>query len=131
MSEKIFGNRNPERDAFLKQYKYCANANTLRKIWKAKEGQAKVLYLREESITDLSPLKNLFHLQKLDVSNTQVNDLSPLKDLVDLEMLDVSNTQVNNLTPIKNHFKNPKFIVECKNCPLTTPPKAILTLGIL
>ncbi len=82
----------------------------------------KLIICGQKDFSDLTPLKNLFELQQLDIFNTQVTDLTPLKDLKKLQHLEVAfgvsdllplkelkdlrhlsifNTQISNLTPLK------------------------------
>ncbi len=66
-----------------------------------------------KKVSDLSPLKDLFNLQELNISFTQVSDLSPLKGLQRLEVLDAHSTQVSDLSPLKGlqklHIFNAHF----------------------
>ena len=62
---------------------------------------ATVLDLRNSSVSDLEPLKELKQLTTLSLSNTQVSDLSPITELEQLTTLSLSNTQVSDLSPIK------------------------------
>ena len=52
------------------------------------------------NVSDLSPLKSLYNLNKLDLSGTEVSSLTDLEDLPVLEELDLSMTSVSNLTPL-------------------------------
>ena len=54
-----------------------------------------------EKLSDLSPLKGLRNLQRLNISDTQVSDLSPLKDLQNLQVLHIYSTPVSDLSPLK------------------------------
>ncbi|WP_442497522.1 leucine-rich repeat domain-containing protein [Methylobacter sp. sgz302048] len=67
-----------------------------------------VLDVSRTQVSDLSPLRDLQHLQVLDVSRTQVSDLSPLRDLQHLQVLDVSGTQVSDLSPLRD-FEPPRI----------------------
>ena len=53
-------------------------------------------------LKDISSLKELTHLQQLNISNTQVNDLSPLKELTHLQQLHLDLTQVSDLSPLQH-----------------------------
>lgn len=54
-------------------------------------------------IRDLSPLKNLLKLQKLNLSWNEINgDISALKDLVNLLELSLSSSNVEDLSPLLN-----------------------------
>ncbi|MBL7817985.1 MAG: hypothetical protein JNL70_23450 [Saprospiraceae bacterium] len=79
-----------EKAAFFEQYASAADEKVLEDIWQAKQSEATYLYLNaEESLKDLSPLKDLTALQQLGVYNTQVSDLTFLKELSALQRLDV------------------------------------------
>jgi Leucine-rich repeat (LRR) protein len=54
------------------------------------------------TITDLSPLKELTVLQNLGMSGHTISDLSPLTELTNLNTLHISSTSVSDLTPLAN-----------------------------
>ena len=57
--------------------------------------------LKDNKISDLSPLAGLIHLTQLNfVRNRNISDLSPLKDLKNLEYLNFSETLVSDLSPV-------------------------------
>ena len=57
--------------------------------------------LRDNEISDLSPLAGLIHLTQLNFSrNRNISDLSPLKDLKNLEYLTFFETLVSDLSPV-------------------------------
>ena len=57
--------------------------------------------LKDNKISDLSPLAGLIHLTQLNfVRNRNISDLSPLKDLKNLESLTFSETLVSDLSPV-------------------------------
>jgi hypothetical protein len=60
-----------------------------------------LLALDAKAMSDLTPIKELINLQKLDLSGTKVSDLTPIKELTDLQRLDLSRTSVSDLTPLK------------------------------
>ena len=55
-----------------------------------------------KKITDLKPVKMLFRLQKLDISNTGISDLSPLAGLGNLRILILKNTPVSTFESLSN-----------------------------
>ena len=59
-----------------------------------------VLLLANTSIQDLSYLRDMRFLRKLDLSSTKVKDLTPLAAL-SIEELNISNTEVVDLEPIR------------------------------
>jgi len=56
-------------------------------------------------IRSLSPLSGLNKLQSLDCSNTQVDDLEPIQSLTNLEILKVSGTKIKNLNSLEKLHK--------------------------
>ena len=63
------------------------------------------LYLKDNSISDISPLKNLTTLTELDLAYNSISDISPLKDLTALTELSLLFNSVSNLSPLKNLTK--------------------------
>jgi internalin A len=59
------------------------------------------LYLIDNQISDLSPLKELHNLTGLSLSGNQISDLSPLKELHNLTGLSLSGNQISDLSPLK------------------------------
>ena len=60
----------------------------------------KVLFLRDNKITDLVALTWLVNLQSLDLEANQIHDISPLSRLANLQTLFLDNNQVSDLTPL-------------------------------
>jgi hypothetical protein len=52
------------------------------------------------AITDLSPLKNLVDLKKINCSNTKISKIDDLSGLNRLEQIDLSKTAVNTIAPL-------------------------------
>lgn len=61
----------------------------------------KELLLAGNNIHNLTPLKMLFRLEILDISNTTVSNLEPLAGLSNLRFLNLSNTKVATLISLK------------------------------
>ena len=61
-------------------------------------------------VTDLSPLKDLTNLERLDLEDTQVSDLSPLEGLTNLKALVLDQTQVTDLSSLKG-LTNLKWVI--------------------
>jgi internalin A len=59
------------------------------------------LYLIDNQISDLSPLKELHNLTSLSLSGNQISDLSPLKELHNLTSLNLGGNQISDLSPLK------------------------------
>ncbi|PWJ40181.1 leucine-rich repeat domain-containing protein [Sediminitomix flava] len=54
----------------------------------------------ERTIKDLSPIRQLFMLKNLDISQTRVNNIAPVSVLSELEKLNCSETPLNDLTKL-------------------------------
>ncbi len=50
---------------------------------------------------DLTPLNELTHLKKLDLSHTDITDLFPIRSLTTIEVLNCSGTKIEDLSPLK------------------------------
>lgn len=62
--------------------------------------QLQTLYLKQDGITDISPLGSLVNLEQLDVSgNYEIADITAVKDMSKLQTLDFSINSVADLTP--------------------------------
>ena len=62
--------------------------------------QLLTLYLKQDGITDISPLGSLVNLEQLDVSgNYEIADITAVKDMSKLQTLDFSINSVADLTP--------------------------------
>jgi len=57
------------------------------------------------NIKDLSPLRNLENLVRLDFSNNIVSDLSPVSSLENLEVITFRDNNISDITPLK-HLDN-------------------------
>ncbi len=53
-----------------------------------------------EDISDLTPLSNLIHLEKIDISNTKITDLNILSKLIELKEINCSHLGITDLTPV-------------------------------
>lgn len=60
-----------------------------------------ILLLSGTSVRELTPLREMRYLRKLDIAGTAVADLSPLEDL-QIDELRISQTEVSDLHPIRN-----------------------------
>lgn len=58
----------------------------------------KSLHLTRQSISDVTALKDLTKLERLDLSiNYEIKDISPLENLINLKHLDLLSTQIKNI----------------------------------
>ncbi|EKZ4336175.1 leucine-rich repeat domain-containing protein, partial [Listeria monocytogenes] len=60
------------------------------------------LYLKNNQISDISPLANLTNLRTLDLENNQISDISPLANLTNLRTLGLENNQISDISPLSN-----------------------------
>ncbi len=60
----------------------------------------RVLILRHNQISDVSPLAGLVNLENLNLVSNQINDISPLTKLTNLRILDLENNQISNVSPL-------------------------------
>ena len=63
------------------------------------------LYLKDNSISDISPLKNLTTLTELDLAYNSISDISPLKNLTALTELSLLFNSVSDISPLKDLTK--------------------------
>lgn len=54
------------------------------------------------TITDITPLSDLYNLRELDLSNNQIEDISPLSELTNLYGLGLRDNQISDITPLSN-----------------------------
>ena len=84
----------------------CYTANIERKRIASVEplaplAQLEILYLKQNGISDISPLKELINLRQLDVSgNYEIKDISSVTNMDKLETLDISINSVSDLSPV-------------------------------
>ena len=101
----FFGDSNPEQErakAFVN--KYLGEDMSLQEIMKLER-----LDLRNNHITDISPLKALVNLEVLVLKDNQITDISPLKELVNLRDLHLNGNQITDITPLKRLVKLKKL----------------------
>lgn len=68
--------------------------------------QLDTLYLKQDGIRDISPLKGLVNLEQLDVSgNYEIRDISAVTDMKKLKTLDISINSVSDLDPVSGLSK--------------------------
>ena len=101
------------------------------------------LYLYNNQLTDISPLKALTQLTSLYLRYNQLTDISPLKALTQLTRLHLENNQISDISPILPLIKLGKLQVTLEdkswsesegylvlyNNPITTPPIDIVGQG--
>ena len=57
---------------------------------------------RNQIISDVSPLKNLTNLRHLSLRGNRISDLSPLKDLTNLTFLHIGYNNISDLSPLQH-----------------------------
>ena len=60
------------------------------------------LYLRENQISDISPLAGLVELVRIDLSHNPVSDMSPLRGLKNLNHLSMNQTLISDISLVRN-----------------------------
>ena len=61
-----------------------------------------LLDLHNNSITDVSSLKDMIHLTDLDLDDNNIYDVSPLKDMIHLTVLDLDGNKISDISPLKD-----------------------------
>ena len=59
------------------------------------------LYLRSNSISDISPLRNLTELTRLHLHSNSISDVSPLENLTELTRLRLSDNPISDYAPLR------------------------------
>lgn len=67
------------------------------------------IWLDNNEITDLSPLKDLKLIQQLMLKNNQIKDIKPIAGLVMIQHLDLEKNQISDISPIAK-FDNMKSL---------------------
>lgn len=68
--------------------------------------QLEILYLKQDGLSDISPLKDLVNLEQLDVSgNHKIADIAAVKDMKKLKSLNVSTNGISDLSPVSGLTK--------------------------
>ncbi len=62
----------------------------------------KILYLDNNQITDISPLKSFINLTELSLFNNKITDATPVQHLNKLKELDLSQNQITDISALKN-----------------------------
>ena len=62
----------------------------------------KYLYLNNNEIEDISPLKNLVSIEYLGLHYNKIKDVEVLKNLINLKVLGISKNKINDLSKLSN-----------------------------
>ena len=62
----------------------------------------RVLSLRDNNISDVSPLRNLTNLTDLNVGDNDISDVSPLRNLTNLTWLSLYDNNISDVSPLRN-----------------------------
>ena len=89
------------------------------------------LSLKENQISELSPIAGLTGLQKLWLNDNPVSDLSPLKSLTNLTLLVIDDTHVSNLSPLAGLINLEELGISTPLISDLSPLKALKNLRIL
>jgi len=60
------------------------------------------LSLRQNNISDISPLSNLTNLKGLGLEDNNISDISPLSNLTNLEWLNLWDNNISDISPLSN-----------------------------
>ena len=60
----------------------------------------RLLIIRHNQISDVSPLAGLVNLENLNLVSNQISDVSPLAKLTNLRILDLKNNQISDVSPL-------------------------------
>ena len=78
-------------------------ASELQALWEHAVVKPSIpLSLMNSTVSDVSPLANLTHLEYLYLTDTNVSDVSPLVNLTGLEYLDLRRTQVKDVSMLSH-----------------------------
>ncbi len=103
----------------------------------SKESLHKLIQLKElnlsgkPKIKNLTPLRQLELLEKLDISRTGISDLSPISDLMQLENLNISNTPVEKIGALAALYHLEKLNIDSTNVDDVLPLAALNQLVLL
>lgn len=107
---EVFEKRNSKDPLVAKDVENISQIKGLGKKIKSLKGleacvSLRSIWLDDNEISDLAPLKDLKLLQQLMLKNNQIVDVSPLKNLTKLQHLDVSQNQIESIKDL-DQFKN-------------------------
>ena len=83
------------------------------------------------TINDLTPIKNLINLKKIYIIGSTISDISPLTNLLNLEYLLISDANIYDLTPTSNLVKLKELTLTGNNITDITPLKNLINLETL
>ena len=72
------------------------------------------LFLRENQISNLSPIAGLITLLTLRLEDNTISDLSPVRGLINLTRLELDHNQVSDISPVRN-LKNLAYLYASNN----------------
>lgn len=83
------------------------------------------------TISNLTPIKNLINLKKINITGSTISDISPLTNLLNLESLLISDANIYDLTPINNLVNLKELTLTGNNATDITPLKNLVNLETL
>ena len=83
------------------------------------------------SISDVSPLKDLVNLESLDLRYNSISDVSPLKDLVNLKWLKLNGNSISDVSPLKDLVNLTELQLGNNNISDVSPLKDLVNLEML
>ena len=91
------------------------------------ENLTKLRLGKNRRISNVSPLKDLENLTFLDLDGNQISDISPLKDLKNLTWIDLDGNQISNVSPLKD-LENLEFLdIDSNQISDVSPLKDLMT----
>lgn len=110
------------------------------------DGFLEMLHLRNQNITDITPLKYCKGVKELDLSDNNIKDITPLSTLTQLKRLDISNNPITDISSLENlvqleslsmykiHAKNSQkliFLINLKSLSISDQTNIFKTIGHL
>jgi len=69
---------------------------------RSEQGEVIILLLREQKISDISPLQHLTRLTRLHLFWNHISDCSPLRHLTQLTQLELCNNKISDISPLQH-----------------------------
>ena len=86
------------------------------------------LTLRGNNITDLSPLSGLVNLKRLEIEHNSISDLSPLKGLINLTELKLSGNRISDVSSLSDMTDLTLLMLSANNTTDLSPLRGLINL---
>ena len=70
-----------------------------------------VLYIHQNNIENLEPLRGLTNLTRLYIANNKIENIEPLKGLINLKDLYINNNKIENIEPLRGLTKLTRLVL--------------------